>query len=288
MARLEQSVIMNREAQTSDAALFRKDLPKAGCYSAIDIECRLTVGSTNAVNMDLLDVIKHISLVCNGNDYRVHISGQEAFRHYWMKHGKPMPYTWTERDGEVNSVWFRIEFGRFVGDEQFGLNLAKFNNVQVQIDYDAVTAWGAAAATTFVTGTFTVSIIAHQFPYNKQPAFKGMLGLREFYTTTTTASGDIVEDLPSSNPVLAVSVMCIEDAIADAVDITDIEIGKDNFSTSWLKGKWYNFAQMQNNELSVREELFALEADDAQTRDTHLTAIKSGIAVCKAITTAIA
>ena len=72
--RLEQAVIMNREAQSSDTALFRKDLPKSGCYSALDIGIRLTNGSTSGIDVDLLTVLKHISLVCNGNDYRWHLS----------------------------------------------------------------------------------------------------------------------------------------------------------------------------------------------------------------------
>jgi len=81
MVRLEQSVIMSREAQTSDTALFRKDLPKSGCYSALDIGIRLTNGATSGIDVDLLTVIKHISLVLNGNDYRWHISGHDFFRH---------------------------------------------------------------------------------------------------------------------------------------------------------------------------------------------------------------
>ena len=170
MSRIEQAVIMSREAQTSNTALFRKDLPKAGKYSALDIGIRLTNGATSAINMDILDVIKKISLVINGNDYRWHISGQDFFRQYWVKHGRPMPYTFTESASGVQEVWFRMEFGRFIGDEQFGLDLAKFNNVQLQIDYDC-TVWGAVAVTTFATGTFTVTIIAHQFPYSKPVAF---------------------------------------------------------------------------------------------------------------------
>src|SRR5512139_1475460 len=128
MVKLEQTVLMSREAQTSDTALFRKDLPKAGAYSALDIGIRLTNGATSGIALDILDVIKHISLVMNGNDYRFHISGQDFFRQHWMKHGRPMPYTFTESASGVNEVWFRMEFGRFLGDTMFGLNLDRFNN----------------------------------------------------------------------------------------------------------------------------------------------------------------
>ena len=48
MVRLEQAIIMDREAQSSDTSVFRKNLPKAGSYSAIDIGIRITNGTTSA------------------------------------------------------------------------------------------------------------------------------------------------------------------------------------------------------------------------------------------------
>jgi len=265
---------MSREAQVADTALFRKDLPKSGCYSALDIGVRLTNDDTVVEDKDFLDVIKHISLVCNGNDYRVHISGKDLFKHYWMKHGRPMPYNWTEvASTGVNEVWFRLEFGRYLGDDQFGLDLSRFNNVQVQIDYDC-TKMGTAG-THFTTGTFAVTLIAHQFPYARRPSFRGMMGVREFYTGTTAASGDLVQDLPTANLITALAVSCVEDGVADGTDITDIRIGKNNFSEIWLDGKWYNFAAMQNAALDVREEDFTLVASNGDDKSTHLTNIKN-------------
>ena len=287
MVRLEQAVIMSREAQTSDTALFRKDLPKSGAYSALDIGIRLTNGSTSAVNLDILDVIKHISLVCNGNDYRFHIKGQDAFRLHWMKNGRPMPYNFDESGSAVQEVWFRLQFGRFLGDPLFGLNLDRFNNVQVQIDYDA-TVWGAAAVTTFTTGTFTVTIVAHQFPYAQRPAFRGMMGVREFWTGTSAASGDKVENLPSNNPITAVNVSVLEDNIAEATDVTDIVIGKDNFATRWVDGKWYNFQRMQNADLDVREESFVLYGSNSGYRDSHIVNTVSAQVLARAMTLGVA
>jgi len=282
MARLEQAIIMSREAQVADTALFRKDLPKSGCYSALDIGVRLTNACTAVEDKDFLDVIKHISLVCNGNDYRVHISGKDLFKHYWMKHGRPMPYTWTEVvTSGVNEAWFRLEFGRFLGDSQFGLDLSRFNNVQVQIDYDC-TKMGTAG-THFTTGTFSITLIAHQFPYAKKPAFRGMMGVREFYTGTTAASGDLVQDLPTANLITALAVSCVEDGVADGTDITDIRIGKNSFSEIWLDGKWYTFAAMQNAGLDVREEDFTLIVSDTNVKSTHLGNVDQVIMVDESV-----
>lgn len=287
MVKLEQSVIMSREAQSSNTALFRKDLPKAGAYSALDIGIRITNGATSAINLDPLDLIKHISLVVNGNNYLWHIKGQDFFRWYWMKHGRPMPYTFTESASGVQEVWFRMEFGRFLGDTMFGLNLDRFNNVQLQIDYDC-TIWGAVGATTFTTGTFTVTVIAHQFPINARPAFRGLMKVAEFWNGTSAASGDEVQDLPSANPVLAVCVSALEDGVAEATDITDIKIGKDNFAVVYVDGKWYNFQQMQNSDLDVREEQVDLLLSAGATRDLHLANIKAANAKDRSITLGVA
>jgi hypothetical protein len=283
MVRLEQAVLMSREAQSSDTALFRKDLPKSGAYSALDIGIRVTNGSTSAVNLDMLDIIKHISLVMNGNDYRYHIKAQDLYRLHWMKNGRPMPCSFDESGSAVQECWFRLPFGRFLGDPMFGLNLDRFNNVQLQIDYD-MTVWGAVAVTTFTTATFTVTIIAHQFPYASKPVFRGMMGIREFWNGTSAASGDEVQSLPSSNPILAVSVSALEDNIAEATDITDILIGKDNFATRWVDGKWYNFQQMQNQDLDVKEESYTLYASNAGYRDAHVANTLSAQALARSMT----
>ncbi|NMC34956.1 MAG: hypothetical protein GYA36_21250, partial [Veillonellaceae bacterium] len=192
MPRLEQVVLVNREAQASDTAIYRKDLPKDVSISALDVGIRITNGSTSCVNKDLLDIIKHLSVVFNGNDYRFHMSGAAAYRFQWARDGRPMYYNFTEAGSGVQEVWFRILFGRYLGDQMFGLDTSRFNNVQLQVDYDA-TVWGAAANTTFATGTFTVTLIAHQFPYLSRPSFRGMVGTRKFYTAVTTASGEIVQ-----------------------------------------------------------------------------------------------
>jgi len=287
MPKLVQAVIMNRETQASDAAVFRKDLPRNVAISAIDVGIRVTNGSTSAQGIDLLDAIKKISLVLNGNDYRWHLSGHEAFRYQWMKFGKPMMYLWTQSASGVQEVWFRMLFGRFLGDRELGLDTSRFNNAQVQVDYDC-TLMGAASATTWTSGTFTISIVAHQFPTDSKPAFRGMIGTREFYSATTAASGDIVQDMPSANPVLALGVMCIEDATAEATDITDIKLGSNNFEKVWIDTKWYIAQALQNHDLTVHEEVFKLFADDAQTVDTHMSNIKTGMCHCRTITTAVA
>jgi len=120
-------------------------------------------------------------------------------------------------------------------------------------------------------------MIAHQFPYAKRPAFRGMMGFREFYTGVTAGSGDLVQDLPSANLITSIAVSSQKDDTDDSTIITNVRIGKDNFSTIWRDGSWYNFLMQSFADLDVREEDFTLFATDTNVRNTHLNAIKQVI-----------
>jgi hypothetical protein len=270
MSRPDIVTLVTREAQTSDTAVYKKDLPKAGGISAIDLGFRITNGSTGGTNLDLLDLLRKVEIVFNGTDRRLSLTGQELYRLHWLKYGRPPEHTWTHRGSAVQEVRLRHMFGRYIGDPLFGVDLSKFNNVQVSVDYDA-TIWGAAAVGTFTTGTFSPSIMLHMFPPGSVPAFRGMLGAREIWNYTTvggTLNKDV--DLPSTYPVAGIGIFAMEDNIAEATDVTDIIIGKDQYRTRWVDGKWYDLQYICNAKLDVHEESFRLYPTAADNLDTHM------------------
>jgi hypothetical protein len=277
MARIEPVIISNRDTQTSDTAVYRKDLPRVGSVSAIDVGIRVTNGSTKSEDKDLLEAIKKISLVADGNNYLVHVSGPELFRHHWLKFGSPLPHHWTEEGSGVRECWFRLPFGRYLGDPEVGLMLDRFANVQLQIDYDLPTAYGAAGSTTFTTGTFTPTVIMHQFPMASRPSFRYLLGLREIWSGTSSSSGELIQDLPSVSPIAAIDVFALKDATAEGSVITDVRVGKDNFTTQWVNQKWYNLQYLNNLDLKENLETFTLVTDTDDTRDVHLSNIVSAV-----------
>lgn len=271
MPRLESVVLVNRDSQTADTAVYRKDLPKVGSVSAIDVGVRLQNGATNSKNKDLLSAIKKISLVADGNNYLVHITGPELFRHNWIKFGSPMPYRWTEVGNDVREVWFRLPFGRYLGDPDMGLMLDRFANVQLQIDYDVPTAYGAAGATTFTSGTFSPTVIMHQFPVTARPSFRQFLGIREFWSGTSSSSGEIVQDLPAINSIANLFVYAMKDNTSEGTVVSDIRVGKDNFTTQWFNQKWYNLQHLTSMNLKERVEQYKFVVSCDDTRNLHVS-----------------
>ena len=124
MPKMLLTTLVNREVQTSDTLVYRKDLPKSGFISAIDIGVRFTNGATVSSTGDPLDIFNHISLLINGTDFRFHMKGQDVYRYNWVKDGKPMPQYWTQVASATQETWFRIPLGRFIGDKMFGLDKA--------------------------------------------------------------------------------------------------------------------------------------------------------------------
>ena len=265
MPRLETVQLVNREAQAANAAIYRKDLPKAGYISAIDIGVRITNGSTVPADKELVDVIKHISLVINGTDYRVHVNGPDLFRANWLMLGRPMPYTHDETASATQEVWFRLPFGRYLGDPYYGLNLAKYANVQLQIDYDGANF--GTAGTHYVNGSITFTVLLHMFPMTQPPAFRGMLGLREIWTYTTVGGNAYkVVDLPAQNPLAELFITAREDGVAEGTDISEIRVGRDNFNTIYFDGYWYNFQMLSNAHLKERSYRLGVVCSSGDTR----------------------
>lgn len=275
MVRPDIVTLVNRETQTSNTAVYKKDLPKAGGISAIDINVRMQNAGTAYTNKDLLDAISRIELIFNGTDRRLSLTGPEMFRLGWLKTGSPLAYNWDQTPTTgYPEVKLRYMPGRYIGDPQYGIDLSRFNNVQLNIDYD-LTEFGTAG-THFTTGSFSPSVLLHMFQPGNVPSFRGMIGQREIWNYTSVG-GDVHKDvdLPSSHPVCGIGIFAMEDNVAEGTDITEVIIGKDQYRTRWVDGYWYNLQPICNENLDVREEIFKLVATDDQVLDTHLANIKN-------------
>ena len=266
------TTLIDSEVQTSDTLVFRKDLPKNLKISAIDVGFLFRNGATLAANKDALDIVNHLSLLINGTEYRFRLTGKDCFKYNALRNGKFMPHKFIDTVSVDSEFWLRMPFGRFLGDPSFGLDTSKYDNSQVEIDY-ALSNFGTVG-THIITGTLAITIILHTFMPSNQPSFQGMISASEFYTTTTVASRTNVQDVPSQNAIKALIVSCVEDGIEDAVDITDIKIGRNNLENVYTVGKWDNYMAEQSMRLGRFEEKFVVSPTAGGTLLTHIGNIK--------------
>jgi len=276
------STLIDREVQTSDTLVYRKDLPKNLKISAIDIGFRFTNGATLAANKDALDIINHLSLLINGSQYRFRLTGKDCYKYNALREGKFMHTNFIDTVSVTPEFWLRMPFGRFVGDPSFGLDTSKYDNTQIEIDY-ALSNYGTVG-THIITGTLAITILLHTFMPDQQPSFSGMISASEFWTGTTVASRNNLVDIPSQNPITRLIVSCCEDGIEDAVDITDIKLGRNNLENVYLQGKWYNLQTEQRARNGLYTEKYVCSPTAGCTLTTHIGNIKRVTATANLIT----
>jgi len=276
MSRYLWQTLVDRETQSSNASTFVEDLPSRGGLSGLDLVFRNTNGATSNLLNWLTDNISKIQIVANGDDIKYSLTAEEAFRHAWALNGRPPGYKFTEQASGVQKLTVPIRFGRYLGDPTFGLDLGKYNNVQIKVEYNMATV-NAVGATGFLDGYFEVSALEYITPANQTPAYRGHIVTREIENFTSAASGDKYISIPRSNPILGIGCYCMEDGIEGGVDITHAKLSLDNEATTPYRGRWEHHAERLMQYIDVKELHYNALAADAAYTLTHWASIDNAV-----------
>lgn len=172
---------------------YREDLPKSGYLSSIFVRV-YGAGVTDAFNAlekwRLVDWLNSIKILGDTNDvlqsYTARLlqaamidKGYPAIRSQEFNYGSS-----TKRfQGYIN-------FGRIAGDKQYGLDLSRYNNVEIQISNDA-------AVGQFASGLSVDLYLCLLHNTGGGNPFSGFFRTEEYRKITTTASKVDYIDLPS-------------------------------------------------------------------------------------------
>lgn len=273
MVRYGIQALVDRETQASDAQVRKIDLPVRGGLSGIDVVLRATNGSTSNKNNWITAAINKIEIVVNGDVRIFSLTGEEFFRYAWYRDGKPPVHVFTEAASGVQEVTFPIRFGRYLNDLVYGLDLSRFQNAQLVIDYNLANG-GAIAATTYTTATFEISALLYITDADKSPAYRGAIGAREIENYTTVASGDKSFKLPPLHPLVGIGIYCAEDAIAEGTDVTHVRLSLDNDQKQPFRGRWQHHQAINAEQVPDKLLTYTLIGASADTVDVHSGSIE--------------
>jgi len=193
-----QSYILN-DYTLADAGELVQDINVVDPITCLWVIFKATNGSTSNKANVIADVIDTFEVI-DGSDVIVSLDGYELFAlsSYVLQSIPPQCIT-EEADAEQSFV-VMIPFGRYYGDQQFAFDPNRFTNPQLRISWDLANI-RAVGATGFVSGTASLTVIAHIMEGAGAPA--GVLTAKEHYTFTTAASGVEYIDLPTDYDYLA-------------------------------------------------------------------------------------
>jgi hypothetical protein len=274
MVRFNVQTLADREVQTSDASVKKYDLPTKGSLSWIRLVIRASNGATSNHDNWIPEAINKIQVVANGDQVVWSLTGEEAFRHGWLKLGKPPYNLFSEVAGAVQECEFPILFGRYENDPLYGIDLAKYKSLQLVIDY-ALTNGGAIAATTYATGTFEISAIMGITPPDRLASFRGFIGTREIQNYTSLASSDSITKLPGNFPMTAFCLYAKEEGVAPTANVTHLWLQLDSGQKKPIYGRYDFFLAAQIDKLGYQPITYHLLASTTDTKHPMMYPIRT-------------
>lgn len=233
----QREYIVKNAVQTSNSQTYTKELPKSGALSRINLRFEATNGATSNKDSEIFRCVSKIELIANGSETLISLTAQEAFRLAWLKGGEVPPNLMSEDLSKVQHMEFPIDFGRYLGDKSYYLDLAKYTTVEMRVTYN-LAAVNAVGATGFVSGTATINMIAHRALPGEMASSRGYLRSTEIKTFTSVASGIEVIELPLKHKYVGVGIYAYESAVADNTDITKVDLILDKGARTLFTGDW--------------------------------------------------
>lgn len=207
----------------ADSGEKTTDLRGLDPITAIWLEVRATNSTTNNQDNTMAQNIEEIQVI-DGSDVIFSLDGEEALALTAYYLGRIPSQLIEEFANNVQSLSIIIPFGRFIGDPVYAFDPKRFSNPQVRIKWNlaAVTAVGV---TGFATGTGRWTVVPIIMQNGATP--RGLLTIKEQYTSAGAASGDDFVDLPRDHPYLALMIRAYKTVTAVYNVLDDVKLSID-------------------------------------------------------------
>lgn len=256
----DRRLLLDRETQSSDSATRRQLLPRGGILSGLEIHIRITNGAT-AGEEHVVAAIDRIEVVADGSNVLFSLEGVEAHRWGWLLYGAPPPYEWDESAAAVQELVFPVLFGRYFGDDWYGLDLKNFRDVELRVQFSPT-----ISATAFATGTVSIHVVMWVSDDGSIGATRrGYLRTTQVRAFISAASGEEIIEMARLYPFFDIGIYAREATIEDGVDITRAEVRVNDRKLIPFVGTWDDIQNMNEKlfRIDTKMQVHALRADNA-------------------------
>lgn len=208
---------------------YKLDLPEFGLLGSLLIRVTGTIAAgygLGGYDWRIVDKISKITVLLNGATIAKSLTGFEAQALAVHDQGVMPPSEWKNGALEMQSEYFLINFGRYLFDSEVGLDLAKFKNVELQIE-------NTASAASY--SDLTISILGFYQRDPLTPSFAGFMRSEEWRSWATAPDLTSYNDLPTEYPLRRIMVQAIPALPAaggSGIEITGMHNLMDDISLS--------------------------------------------------------
>lgn len=205
---------------------YRLDLPEHGLLSSLFLKIEGTdVGAYGQGEADwrVIDEISKIEILLDGATICKSLTGYQAQALAFFDQGVMPPSTWRNYATNTQVCYMLINFGRFLHDLEYGLDLAKYDNVELRIT-------DTADATDF--SALAVSILATYLREAPAGQFKGHIRSEEWRQWTGVQDATEYLTLPIQHIIRRVILQSIPAVNSDFVADTGMHNPMDDVAFS--------------------------------------------------------
>ena len=239
-------------------ATWREDLPNEGMLSGILLRMSVAGVSGAFAEIDkwrIIDYISKIEVIGNGSVVIKSFTGQVAAALTFFDQGVANPDYWHSYATGTKWCHVLLTFGRYLGDPLIGLDLSKWDNVELQLTNDATSSQFGA--------DISLSVLQF-FIHDAAPgSFAGYLRTEDWRNWTTVADETKYLDLPTDHALRRVVMQLWPDQDANNISETgmwnladDVELTLKSGVVRLFKGgiddiMWENFFHFGKEVLST-------------------------------------
>lgn len=241
-----------RNAQALAAgATFKEKLPDSGLLTGILIEVNGTLVSNSekaTKEWRLDDWLSTVAVIGNGSQ-TIHSARWSQYRYKnFLDQGKLPPAWWRNYATQATRSSILVPFGRRLWDPDYGLDLSKWDRVELAITNTTSTTYYASGLN--VTAWL---LFLHNTP---TPFGRGYIRFENYKEWTTAQDTWEYTDLPTQNPLRGVHLQLIPNDDAAYVDATGMQNLADDVEFSISNPKMFLhqggvFQLMQENSLDA-------------------------------------
>lgn len=223
--------VLRKNESLSAGVTFRLELPRSGMLGSLLVK----VGATDVTALGQdggawrpIDFISKFQVLAEGSRVIKSLTGYEVAAIAFWDQGVMNPSRWRNYATNTQEEYFLINFGRWHKDGDLGLDLARWNTVEIQVE-NTFTASYLTGVTISVEGFFLEDVPASQFV--------GYMRTEEWRAWTTVSDETKYNELPTDYYLRRIMLQAIPDLDASNLYETNMSNLMDTITLSLDTGK---------------------------------------------------
>ncbi len=231
MANWQHSYIVRKQSESGQTGTATYDLPERDVLGSLLITAFSTPTASTDPALPLVEAITKIEVIDGGRIIQS-ISGHQAKALMMFRGENSLSSTEINDNAAEGYDHFLINFGRFVRDTKYGLNLSALNNPQIRLtwDYSLTTGFGGATFDADTSPAMKFSVLADILRGSTAGYTGSFIQSSEIYSFTSAASAVVQVEIPRGQLLYGIMVQAGYTGKDWTEDVEQIKLDLDNGS----------------------------------------------------------